>query len=60
MPRSQRRTLAPSCPRCSSAEVHPSRLRRLDWLALPLPLRPYRCLACGHRFWRPGWWLRAR
>jgi ArsR family transcriptional regulator len=52
-------SFAPSCPHCSGADVRRSRRRRLEWLALPLPLRPYRCLRCGCRFWRLGWWLRA-
>lgn len=60
MPRVQRRTLAPPCPNCSAADVRPSRFRGLERLALPLPIRPYRCLDCDRRFWWLGWWLRAR
>jgi hypothetical protein len=55
----QRRALAPSCPNCFGADVRRSRPRRLEWLALPLPLRPYRCRTCYRRLWWLGWWLRA-
>ncbi len=60
MSRVQSQTLAPSCPNCYGADARRSRLRRLEWLALPLPVRPYRCLSCCRRFWWLGWWLRAR
>jgi hypothetical protein len=56
----QRRPLAPSCPNCSEADVRRSRPRGLEYVALLLPVRPYRCRRCGHRFWWLGWWLRAR
>ncbi len=60
MTRVQGRTRTPSCPHCSDADTRPSRPRGLERLALPLPLRPDRCRACGRRFWGLGWWLRAR
>jgi hypothetical protein len=39
------------CPRCTNCEITRSRRRNvletiLSWVAL----RPYRCLACNHRF----------
>jgi hypothetical protein len=39
-------------------DTRPSRRRVLEWLLLPLALRPYRCRDCGGRFWRfalPPW-----
>lgn len=37
------------CPRCSSQELHRSRLRWWDYLLLPLLLRPMRSAICDRR-----------
>ncbi len=42
------------CPNCLSSKVRPSRFRGLEWLLMLVFFRPYRCLSCYHRFWRPG------
>ena len=40
------------CPRCVTSRVAKSRLRELDKLRMQfIPVRPYRCLHCYHRFW---------
>jgi hypothetical protein len=46
------------CPNCRTEKVWRSRLRRFEWLLLPLPVRPFRCAECDARFWRPRWLAR--
>jgi DNA-binding response OmpR family regulator len=41
-----------TCPRCSSANVLPSRRGWFDWLATLLFVVPYRCRDCRNRFLR--------
>jgi hypothetical protein len=48
--------LAFTCPNCVHARIHPSRWG--GWADLPLRLlllRPWRCLRCYRRMWRPCW-----
>jgi rubredoxin len=40
------------CPKCHATCVYRSRRRgRLEWCSRLLYLAPFRCDACGHRFW---------
>lgn len=48
------------CPCCGSHDVHTSRFRYAGdvfvFLLGILLFRPFRCLACERRFWRPWAW----
>lgn len=45
-----------ACPRCGPSRIHPSRSRGLPDAPLKLLLlRPWRCLRCWRRLWRPVW-----
>jgi hypothetical protein len=43
------------CKICGSYLNNRSRFRAADLLLLGLLLRPFRCLSCKHRFYRPIW-----
>ena len=46
-------TLLKSCPRCGGPMVR-SRRRLFEYLLAFLVLRPYRCVDCSDRHYRPG------
>jgi hypothetical protein len=45
-----------SCSVCGSGLIAKSRLRWDDVPALAVLVRPFRCMACRHRFYRPLWY----
>jgi DNA-directed RNA polymerase subunit RPC12/RpoP len=51
------RSMALACPRCSSTDVARSRRRGIEHVVGWLGARPYRCYACGRRFF--AWTLHA-
>jgi predicted Zn-ribbon and HTH transcriptional regulator len=46
------------CPHCGGDRVHRSRYRGLEWLAIVLLVRPFRCHECSFRYWKPQWFFR--
>src|SRR5712691_1075215 len=47
--------LAVVCPKCGGDDVRSSMRRVWEWVLILLGLSPFRCLACGNRFYRFAW-----
>jgi hypothetical protein len=43
-----------TCPQCASIRVRPAKPTGIDWLFRWAGLKPHRCRACSHRFYKMG------